>query len=97
MAITKTKEEVYEWFTTKNWFKLYERNLFTHPRARVENSGCTNFKDYLDYAYRVLRENGDQANVEYLLCDFKRRDTNEGDQYWGDIDAVYWVGWMCGN
>ena len=97
MAITKTKQEVYEWFTTKNWFKSYERNLFTYPKARVVNSGYTNFKDYLDYAYRILRENRDQANVEFLLCDFEKWKTNEGAKYWDAIDAAYWSRWMCRN
>lgn len=97
MAITKTKEEVYEWFTTKNWFKLYERNLFAFPRQRVKQSSCTNFKDYLDYAYKHFKEEGSQSYVEFLIMDIDRLETEQGFLYWRHIDESYWTNWMCEN
>lgn len=95
MTITKTKEQIYEWFTTKNWFKSYEKNLFSYPKSRVRASTCTNFKDYLDYAFKKLIEEGDESYVEYLSLDFMRDSTNQGWEYWQKIDESYWANWMC--
>ena len=99
MAITKTKEQIYEWFTTKNWFKSYEKNLFraSNPHERVTSSGCSNFKDYLDYAYRKLREESISGYIEFLLCDFNRDNSDEGYEYWHRIDQEYWFGWVRKN
>lgn len=97
MAITKTKEQIYEWFTTKNWFKLYEKNLFRYPKTRVKESNCTNFKDYLDYAFEKLIEEDNQSYIEYLSLDFVKESTNQGWGYWHKIDECYWANWMCKN
>lgn len=90
MAITKTKEEIYEWFTTKNWFKSYEKQLFYQPVSRnVASSNCTNFKDYLNYAYHRLNR-GNQSYIEFLLLDFRTDRSVEGDYYWRQLDDIYW-------
>ena len=92
MAITKTKEEIYEWFTTKNWFKSYEKQLFKRPMYnKVASSNCTNFKDYLDFAYRKLRQqNPNESYIEFLLLDFNIEISNEGQEYWRKLDNIYW-------
>ena len=94
MAITKTKEQIYEWFTTKNWFKTYEKNLFGYTKYRVRESNCTNFKDYLDYAFKKLIEEDNQSYIEFLALDFERENTSQGRDYWEKIDESYWAGWM---
>ena len=94
MSVTKTKEQIYEWFTTKNWFKSYEKNLFTYPCSRVKDSNCTNFKDYLDYSYRRLREEDIRGNIEFLVLDFHKGESPEGSSYWERIDEMYWNNWL---
>lgn len=95
MAITKSKGQIYEWITTKNWFKSYEKNLFSNPRSiRVRQSGCSNFKDYLDYAFKKLIECNKETFIEFLIVDSIKEGSGQSITYWSLIDTEYWHKWM---
>lgn len=94
MAITKTKEQIYEWFTKSNWWTMYEREFKEHPGCLVLESGCRDFKEYLDFAFHKLQNESSVSYIEFLLCPdcIKRRIF--GSDYWSSIDNIYWYHWV---
>ena len=90
----KTKEEIYEWVTSQNWFRFYESSMIAHPSKFFVDSKATCFKEYLEYAWDRYKRTGDYGLIEYLCSSgYSLSPINNitgMGSFFGAIDNDYW-------